>query len=287
MSRRPPAPVGACPNPVEVVCPCGEVKPVRCKSRRCPSCGQLWAGDTRKLLVANLDSYGGPVKLATVTAPGREKLRHDPDGNVSWASAYWWNKQVPHHWRGYYQEAQQHVHRELGRRALVLAWVWQYQRRGVLHKHLILGVATASDRRAADRLVYWLDRLRSKHGFGFVDRGRWDYKRRRRDLREMTGQHAGRYAAKYLVQRDNETGRYAVSETVTHDDVPPRIVYVKQTLTAATGVTMRGLREWRFIVATHDPIPREATRAILAASGYDVSRIVALVDDANAPPGGP
>jgi len=259
---------------------------MRCKSRKCSACGQLWAGHQRKRIVANLASYDGPVQLATCTAPGNKLLPHDQAGNVNWAHGYLWNKQAPHHWRGYYQEAQQHVQRELGWRADVLAWVWQYQQRGLLHKHLILGVATASDRAAADRLVFWLDRLRGKYRFGFVDRGRWDYKRRRRCLREMTGKHAGRYAAKYLVQRDNETGRYAVSETVTHEDVPPLIAYVARKLTSSTGITMRSLREWRFVVATHDPIPREVARAILAASGYDVSTIAGLVDDANAPPGG-
>jgi hypothetical protein len=210
--------------------------------------------------VANLDSYAGPVWLATVTAPGREALRHDENGRVSWVAAYGFNKNAPHYWRRLYHRAQQETRREVGRRANVLAWVWQYQKRGVLHKHLILGVGSAIERAAADAFIRWLGRLSKECKFGYVDRGKWDYKRRRRCLREMTGKHAGRYVAKYLVQRLPD-GRYAVSETVTHDDVPPLVVYVARSLTDGTGITMRALREWRCFVVTAIPVTLEFVRA--------------------------
>lgn len=102
---------------------------MRCKSRRCASCGQLWAGDQRRRLVANLDAYPGPVCMATVTAPGKDVLPHDGEGRVRWASAYLFNKQCPHHWRQLHQRAAQETRRTTGRRPTVLAWVWQYQQR--------------------------------------------------------------------------------------------------------------------------------------------------------------
>lgn len=229
---------------------------MRCKSRKCSSCGQLWAGDQRKRLVANLDSYDGPVWMATVTAPGKDVLRHDPDGKVSWASAYWFNKQCPRWWRQLHHRAAQETKRAAGQRPTVLAWVWQYQQRGVLHKHVVLGVGSAAERRAADVYVSFLSKLAGEHRFGYVDRGRWDPVKRRRSLREMSGKHAGRYVAKYLVQRRTD-GSYAVSETVTHKDVPPLVVYVAQLLTKETGITMRSLRIRRLAVVTADRLRLE------------------------------
>src|SRR4051794_21894437 len=132
---------------------------MRCKSRKCSSCGQLWAGDQRKRLVGNLDSYAGPVWLCTITAPGKDRLAHDRDGNVTWAAAYLWNKSAPFHRRRLHHRAAQETRRATGRRASVLAWVWQYQQRGVLHVHIVLGVATAVERAAANAYVNFLGRF--------------------------------------------------------------------------------------------------------------------------------
>jgi hypothetical protein len=237
---------------------------MRCKSRRCVECGQLWAGDTRKRLVVNLDlGYDGPVLMATVTAPGRDLLRHDPDGRVSPGAAWWWNKNAPRHWRRLHHRAAQETRRSVGRRPTVLAWVWQYQARGVLHKHVVLGIGTPVERAAAHAYVNHLHRLAGDEDFGYVDRGRWDPKRRRRSLREMSGKHAGRYVAKYLVQRRDDGG-YAVSDTVMHEDVPPLIVYVARTCTERTGCTARALREHRYLVATGEELPLRLVTQIVA-----------------------
>lgn len=254
---------------------------MRCKSRKCPECGQLWAGDQRRRLVANLDAYDGPVMMATITAPGSEVLRHDESGHVRAWDGRVWNRGAPRWWRVLHHRAAQEARRQTGQRPVMLAWVWQYQRRGLLHKHVVLGLATAGDRAAAHAYVNALSRFASECRFGFVDRGRWDPKRGRRSLREMSGKHAGRYVAKYLVQRMDD-GRFAVSETVTHDDVPPLIVYVARALTDRTGVTMRSLREWRFLVVTGTAISLEQLAGIVLPEYRP--QVLAMIAAANAPP---
>ena len=109
--------------------------------------------------------------------------------------------------------------------------------------------------------------------FGFVDRGRWDSKRRRRCLREMTGKHAGRYVAKYPSSAGT-TAAMQVSETVTHDDVPPLVVYVARSLTSVTGLTMRALRADRLNVVLGRMLELDAgDLAQLLESGVDLSRL--------------
>lgn len=103
------------------------------------------------------------------------------------------------------------------------------------------------------------------------------------------GEACGAYVAKYLVQR-LEDGRYAVSETVTHEDCPPLIVYVARSLTDETGITMRALRQWRFDVVTGAvvKISPGMLRAIIEQQPPDVrAQLAHLLDGPNAPPPAP
>lgn len=234
--------VGDCPHPR----PGGH----RCKSRRCPSCGVLWAGDTRRKLLANTEAYGGSVALVTVTAPGSQQL---PDGTAMMR----WNRTAPVRWRNLHRAASQIARRRHGRFSLV-AWTWEYQRRGALHKHVIVGVESARELAAAHTYVDALHQLRERHGFGFVDRGRKHGGKR--SLEVIPGDRAGRYVAKYLSPL-GEDGKPTLSETVLRDDVPPLVAHVSRELTSRTGVTMRGLRRLRYVFV----LAREA--------GVHVSRI--------------
>jgi hypothetical protein len=214
--------------------------------------------------------------MGTLTAPGSDVL-------CDVATLEAWNVLAPTHWRLLNAEVQKRVERDCGRRASLLTWVWEKQRRGALHKHFVLGVKTARERLAADLYLKHMNALRRFYGFGFMDRGNWDPKRRRRALREVSGLHAGRYLAKYLMKRD-ENGDPVVSEMVRHRDVPPLVAYVARVLTKQTGVTMRALREWRFIFSTWDPVDADTLRAILSASGHEAAVIEDLLGAANAPP---
>jgi hypothetical protein len=244
----------------------------RCRSRRCSSCGLLWAGDTRRKLLANVEHYAADVALVTITAPGTEGVPYwarsqTSGGAIRWVDvpdwrahrirwldptdrtkgahptdAYRWNRSAPGRWRDLHRAARQRALRD-GHRVTLLARTWEYQRRGLLHVHAPLGVGTAAELAGAHAYVDALAALAPRYGFGFVDRGRRRSGRHGRALEIIPAARAARYVAKYLSPLDDE-GKPTLSETVTKPDVPAQVAYVSRTLTQATGVTMRYLR-WR------------------------------------------
>lgn len=251
----------ACPNPRSVVIPRDGVLvavAMRCKSRRCPSCGVLWAGDTRRRLLANITAYGGDVALATITAPGRDQL---PDAAAMTA----WNQTAPMRWRQLHRACSQAGLRATGTRPNVLAWSWEYQDRGALHKHLPLGVATPGEKHAARVYMNELERLGPGFGFGFVSdtrRGKLARAWRQIGPEAIPAQRAARYVSKYLSPLDRH-GKPSMSQTVTHADVPPLVVFVSRKLTTQTGVTMRRLRwERRAFALKIDPDTAETFASI-------------------------
>ena len=195
----------------------------------------LWAGDTRHRLLANVTSYGGAVALVTVTAPGNDLLGDRP-------SMRRWNVAAPARWREMHRAAAQRARRKHGVLRM-LCWSWEYQRRGALHKHVLLGVETAAERVAAHTYLRALDEHRHEHGFGFVDND-GNAKWRRRGLATIPAERAARYAAKYISKLD-AAGKPTLNETIMHPDVPPLVVYVSRSLTMSTGVTMRFCRHVR------------------------------------------
>jgi hypothetical protein len=218
----------------------------RCGARRCASCGVLWAGDTRVKLLRNIEAFGGDVALVTVTAPGDEQLPRDDEGMVLRPVARRWNRQAIEEWRRMHRKAAQRAQRHArasGGAWRVIAREWEFQRRGVLHVHVVVPMATPLERLASQVYANALDELRHRHGFGYVDRGRRTRKGSvwRRMLEVVPQERAARYLAKYVagVKRD---GRLAITETVLHPDVPGHVVYVGRHLTRATGCTMRSLR---------------------------------------------
>lgn len=201
----------------------------------------LWAGDQRKKLLVNVASYGGDVALVTVTAPGRNVLPYDGP-MVERSARYRWNRDAPARWRALHRAASQIARRRHGRFALIAA-TWEYQQRGVLHRHVIVGCRTAAERAAADTYAHALHELREQFGFGFVDRGRKHGGKRTLEL--VPADRAGRYVAKYLSPLDATTGKPTISATVREPDVPPHVAHVSVKLTQTTGVTMRSLRAMR------------------------------------------
>jgi hypothetical protein len=221
-----------------------------CKSKRCPVCGVLWAGDQRVKLFANFDHYDGPVTLGAVTAPGRDVLpydrsrcQHDPGVRCSGKlgcrvhrrAAKRFNRRAPGNWRRMHQRVSQQVRREHGAALHFLGRTWEFQARGVLHVHPVLGLRTPANRRAAERYLQLLDQVAADYGFGFTER----------KLESRPGQRAAAYLASYLAT--GKGGKTAITETVQHSDVPPQVVYVAPMLTRETGVTMRFLRRRRYL----------------------------------------
>jgi hypothetical protein len=254
-----------------LVGPCPRPRPggYRCRSRRCPECGVLWAGDTRRRLLANIEAYGGDVALVTITAPGRDRL---PDQR----SMRRWNLAAPRRWRPLHRAARQAATRACGSPPKLVSWTWEYQRRGALHKHVVVGVDTARELAAAHAYVAALAGLRGRHDFGFVDRGR--RAGGRRVLEVIPAQRAARYVAKYLSPLDAQ-GKPTITETVSREDVPPMVVYVSRAMTDLTGVTMRYLRHRRLAhVLGIDPDTGETIGSIIdRARGGDLTALERLV----------
>lgn len=251
----------------------------RCRNRRCPSCGILWAGDTRVKLLRNIDAYAGDVALITITAPGEDfgliwdsdTCDHDPERPCSGKNgcrvhpdaAHQWNKAAPGNWSALHKRAQSRARRAAKRAGgdgfRLVAKTWEYQRRGVLHLHLVVGMTTPTERLAALVYIAALDELRELYCFGYVDRGpkappahgEWTklLKPDRRGGRPRMPRviergRAANYLAKYVAGSKTD-GTLALTETVRHRDVPGHVIYVGRQLTAQTNCTMRTLREHR------------------------------------------
>jgi hypothetical protein len=257
------------------------------------SCGVLWAGDTRKRLLANLSAYEGDVVMLTITAPGVDGVSwwtRDANGRwvdvpdwrahrIPWAddtqdvadssAATAWNCTAPRRWRELHRTASRRARRRR-RRLSLLGRTYEYQSRGLLHLHLVLGFATAAEKAGAYAYLAAIEDLRERHGFGFVDRGR-KVKRRGRALEVKGTEHAARYVAKYLSPLDS-AGKPTISETVKREDVPANPVYVSRTLTARTGVTMRSLRRVRIAYFLgFDPATGETYASIVTREALRLS----------------
>lgn len=216
-----------------------------CKSRRCDYCGRLWAGDVRLKLFRNLDSYSGPVSLVSITAPGQDVLpwdeslcQHPGDESCSGKRGCQlvrehvqdWNRTAPKRWTRLNRRCAQAARRAFPRQLDLLAIVWEYQKRGALHVHIVVGLGSPVKMHAARHYVEELAGAAGQYGFGFVDR----------KMSSRPGQAAAAYLAAYFIE--GEGRKASIRETVTADDVPSHVVYVARLLTSQTGVTMRTLR---------------------------------------------
>lgn len=197
---------------------------VRCRRRDCRGCGRWWAHDQREKVLRNLAAYLGHVAIVTITAPGQDVLPWD--GERCWAGPLRrWNSTAPARWRELHHAAMKRTRRAVPAGDwVVLASVWQEQRRGALHRHLVVPMATPQERAVSAVYVAALHALAREHGFGFVDR-----------KLELRSPDRG---ARYL-------GRYVTSELAMCRELPAHVVQVSRRLTARTRCTVRSLRAER------------------------------------------
>lgn len=224
----------------------------RCRRRACPAYSALWVGDVRTKLLRNLLAGPERYRLVTITAPGRDNLLHDGD-QVERVTAHRWNSTAPARFTTLNRRTRARTKRRVGCAPRIEARVWQYQRRGVLHVHLLLAAGNELERIAGETYVQELHGLAFRHGFGFVDRKKL----------EMAGHRAAGYVSSYLTTA--ESAHQAISETVKHEDVPSHVVYVGRHLTQLTGCTMRTLRLRRY------------AWVVAQESGHDVDFIYRLL----------
>ena len=200
---------------------------------------RLWLGDVRRLLFANLDVYGGRVWLVTVTAPGADLLPWD-GRTIETAAANEWNRTAAARWRELHRRAYQATRREFGPDVLqTLARVWQLQKRGALHVHLVLGFDSALEVAAARFYVACLRERNREFGFGYVDARDRDGRTGRSTV--MEPRRAAGYLSRYLGESAQLLGAIALVFR------PRQMIWVANRLKRASGVTMRRLRRARYL----------------------------------------
>jgi len=240
---------------------------VNCRSRCCPRYGELWAGDTRRKLFANLIEYGeamadrgrenAAVSMLTVTAPGCDRLPWAEDCSalgdhrhsgligcrVEVDAAARWNEAARIRWTEMHRSVMAWCRRR-GLRPWVLSRVWEKQHRGVLHVHPVMAYTTTQQKLGADAYRARLQEVATDYDFGFIDR--------KRDLRHPRA--AAAYLSAYFVT--GKRGKMSLQESARSGQMPRSIVYVHGRLTRASGVTMRTLRKRRHTYVLVDQLRR-------------------------------
>jgi hypothetical protein len=215
----------------------------RCKRRGCPCCGPGWVRSWEAITKLNIGALGGSVVLITITAPGADRLpwscekEHHHSGargcRVKADHADVWAQHAPEQWKRLRDAARLVVKRAgLPTAALVLERVWEPQKRGVPHLHVIAGARTLVEREAAERFHAELVRLAPEYGFG----------EQLHITKPMTAAEAARYLAGYLLGRSRRKG------TIRDNLADPRMKrYTLIWITPAIGSISRGERmtAWR------------------------------------------
>jgi hypothetical protein len=242
-------------------CSCGRPIPEevrRCSSRRCPEFAPIWARDTRRRLLENLQL----VKLSvmfSVTAPGADVYPFDPrfcshspsqrcSGRIGCrvdpvvANAF--NRLAGKWWSELHRAAKTRADRATGHKGKIAARVWEKQKRGLAHLHGVLAVATPAELTWAEAYVQALRQMAPRYGFGSVDgldkTGR----------RFWPGDQAGAYLSSYFVGGRGK--KASLTENVRANDLPRLVVFVGRDLTQQTGCTMRNLRNARRLWACRE-----------------------------------
>lgn len=209
-----------------------------CKRRTCGPCSPLVARDWRRVFFANLEAYGGPVRLTAITAPGDEVLPRDRNGRCLRAPLEEWCSTMGERYSRLRDAAYRATKRELGRGPTLLCRAWEEQpKRGAPHVHPVLGVATPIERLAAAVFVRHLDRLAGVYGFGFVER---------KEL-ILPPERAAAYLSSYLCT--GKGAKLTVQEGFRSGLLGARPLWCSPRLTTRTGCTRRNLRRLRHLWA--------------------------------------
>ena len=238
----------------------------------------------------NLKEYGGPVMMIAITAPGADRLpwacsrdhvhsgtkgcEVDPEAANAWAA------NCRKAWSRLRDDARVATIRALNVKPKLLLRVWEPQKRGVPHLHVVLGMGTELEKIAAHRFVDELAARASAHDFGFVEGGTDRSKRR-----EVGPADAARYLVGYLQGRSKHKG--TIRDNIAHPRMPRQLIWLTPTLTAVTFCTMRRLRTLRWYLAALRGKAPIAPR-LYAGEMYKVARaatyVKAAVDDRAPPP---
>jgi hypothetical protein len=253
-------------------CPNGSLWKPSCKRRSCSFCGPRWARDWQRVLGVNLEAVGVPVATIAITGPGADRLpwdedyclerrvgkRHRHSGGrgcrVQQRALREWSDTLTYRWQLYRQAARIATKRELGYAPpWVLCRVWEPQKRGVPHLHLVVPFGSPYEQQAARVFLKHLKRLAGDYDFGHVGRHKGP------DLQAIEGREAARYLANYLAGRTNS--KTSIRANIADPLLPRSLLWLTPKLTRETMVTMRTLRRARHLWAAAAgvcPVPRWA-----------------------------
>lgn len=215
------------------------------------------------MLAVNLDALGGPVATIAITGPGAHRLpwdetvcshrrAHRHSGTAGCRAQQRpvreWCDTLGYRWQLLRQAARLATKRELGfAPPWIVARVWEPQKRGVPHLHLVVPYGTPSEIRAAECFRNHLARLVHEYDFGAVQ-GK---------LAPIHGVDAARYVASYLAGRSRK--KSSIRENISDPTLPKSLLWLTPKLTRQTLVTMRTLRKARHLWAYADgrcPLPQ-------------------------------
>jgi hypothetical protein len=189
----------------------------RCQWRFCPSRIRLYFGDQAQVLKVNLAAWGDrPVSMFSITAGGtdtphgrwdvqrcarRELHKHSGTAGcrVTRLDAAVWNASAPERWGQLRDAVYSRVRRKFGKvRVVILGVVWQFQARGLLHAHIVVGFEVGG--LGEDVMTFYRRSMRKLlHKYGFAG-GRHGFHGGR------THRYGARDAASYLgLQRHRST----------------------------------------------------------------------------------
>jgi hypothetical protein len=238
-------------------CPNGTLYRPSCKRRSCPFCGVRWARDWQRSTSLNLEAFGRPLTLVSVTGPGADRLpwdetycahrrRHRHSGRngcrVEQRALREWSDTLTWRWGKLRRAAALAVKARHGAAPRILERAWEPQKRGVPHLHLVLGYGTPEERALAQAFADELAARAADYDFGFVDTR----------LQAWDAHGAARYIASYLV--GSRAGKQTVRQNLADPNLPGSLLWLTPTLTSRTGLTIRTLRRARHLWASLDGI---------------------------------
>lgn len=234
-----------------------EEYPVPCGSRYCPACGTRWMGDQRVQAVAACEQIPGDVALITVTGPGRRTAARCAAARGQSVADWWrwWNASAAARWRGLHLEASGAPRRRAkkdGATWTVEFRVWEFQKRGAKHAHVVAPMGTESQRTCTIAYVRNLAAAASWWGFGFILGGDKDERpeaHRAPRVPRVPAGAAARYVAKYVASTG--AGKDNLVSTVRRVAQRGSVLYVNPRRTRASGCNMTTLRARRRIYARH------------------------------------
>jgi hypothetical protein len=266
-------------------CPRGNIWNPSCKRRDCKFCGPRWSRNWELIFQLATDHYNRSVVMVAVTPPGEERLPWDeewcshrkphqhkgPSGcRVQERAAREWSDTAGERYKLIRDAAAKFTRRHGPQPVTLIGRVWEPQRRGVPHLHIVLGYGVLVERISANLFVAYLKANASEYDFGWVEQP-WDAKRCNRDhvdengrhvhdpahgcrvkLSGITGAEAARYLVRYLTGRSKKK-KATIRENVSHPNMPTSLIWITPRLTSlkrgGTGVTMRTLRRSRHLWA--------------------------------------